>query len=249
MAGARPRPRAVRPRRRDAPSRRPPRRHGLPRAGPGPRVPRQPGALPRPDDDGAAPRSRPDLRGPRRRAGRPGRATRAAPATSASSASAWAEGSRSSSPGALAGTSPSPTTGPCPTPRCSTGRARSSRATAGATSTCGGRPGGCGRPSPTKGVPHDVEEYPAAGHAFLNERHSEPWWAAADVAPRHAGRARAGLRARTRGGASRRSSRRTCGPTPDARTRVHQLTAPVACQPARRPAGSSTAPPRFHRAR
>jgi len=28
-----------------------------------------------------------------------------------------------------------------------------------------------------KGVPHDVEEYPAAGHAFLNESHSEPWWA------------------------------------------------------------------------
>ncbi len=27
------------------------------------------------------------------------------------------------------------------------------------------------------GVPHDVEEYPAAGHGFLNESSTTPWWA------------------------------------------------------------------------
>ncbi len=45
------------------------------------------------------------------------------------------------------------------------------------------------------GVPHDVEEYPAAGHGFLNALEHDAVVGPADGAARHAGRARAGVRA------------------------------------------------------
>lgn len=35
-----------------------------------------------------------------------------------------------------------------------------------------------GRALASRGVPHDVKEYPDAGHSFLNDEHNAPWYAA-----------------------------------------------------------------------
>ena len=39
-------------------------------------------------------------------------------------------------------------------------------------------PRGWRRRSTSRGVPHDVKEYPAAGHSFLNDEANAPWYLA-----------------------------------------------------------------------
>ena len=68
-----------------------------------------------------------------------------------------------------------------------------------------------------RGVAHDVKEYPAAGHAFLNGRDTTPWYARADDPLRHARRPGAGVRGATRGRGSRSSS---AGTSPGDRRRA-----------------------------
>ena len=119
--------------------------------------------------------------------------------------------------------------GACPVVASYGGRDRYLR---GAAST------GSRRRWPSGGSPHDVKEYPDAGHAFLNDEDNAPWY----LAPMSRLVMHAGPEPACGGG-------RLGADRGVPRAAPHQVTAPRSRHSSSRPVGSSTAPPRFHSAR